>query len=274
MESTTRDFLIESLRQTENYYQNIINASHPYPCGICQKNVHNNQKGIMCSTCKHWIHIKCNGTTIEEYAKMMEENALLTDTEIDETQWICNKCLISNRAKNFPYGLQDDQEFLDIVNIESLKSLEYLPSYEITSKAHQIDSLNQHDIDENIINNINSRYYPAYEFLSLKDINSFNILHSNLNGLENKFENYQSFINCSKMDLDVLCISETTQKENIDFSLNVDLDGYHKPRILGSKSSRGGVAIFTKNNLNVTERKDLNIVDKSFEAIWVEIHND
>ena len=62
-----------------------------------------------------------------------------------------------------------------------MKSLEEnLPSYEIESKAHSIDSLNQFDIDENIISNLSSRYYSAFEFKNIKKPNSFNILHSNL----------------------------------------------------------------------------------------------
>ena len=83
MDNVIQNYLIESLKQNDDYYKNIINASHPYPCGICQKNVNNNQKAIECSLYKFWIHIKCNGTTNEEYNKMMDSNSKSSDAEID-----------------------------------------------------------------------------------------------------------------------------------------------------------------------------------------------
>ena len=169
-------------------------------------------------------------------------------------------------------ALKDNQEMQNIVNTDSIKSLDYLPSYEIVSKAHNIEALNQYDVDANIINKITSRYYLAHEFKAIKKSDSFNILHSNLNGLENKFEEY--LINSSECDINVLCISETSQKENIHFNLNVNIEGYRQPFALGSKSSRGGVAIYVKNDIDVVERNDLNIINKAFECLWVEIRNE
>ena len=46
MDNKIQKYLIESLRQDNGYYQNKIEANHPYPCGICQKNVGNNQKAV------------------------------------------------------------------------------------------------------------------------------------------------------------------------------------------------------------------------------------
>ena len=69
----------------------------------------------------------------------------------------------------------------------------------------------------------------------------------------------------------ILCISETSQKENVDFAANVSIVGYNKPYTLGSKTARGGVAIFTKDDLTAIERTDMNLVNTSFEALWIEI---
>ena len=103
---------------------------------------------------------------------------------------------------------------------------------------------------------------------------TYNIIHSNLNGLENKFDDYHTFINNTKTNIDVLWISETAQKENCPFNLIINIEGYKQPFTLGSKTARGGVAIYVKNEYNVIERNDLNLVDNSFEAIWVEIRNE
>ena len=180
-----KKILIESLKRQNNGEIYTINANHPYPCGICQKNVNNNQKAI---ECKFWIHINCNGTSVDEYNVIIDKNLLLSEAEIYEDEWLCNKCLISNMAKIFPFGLESNFELQNIVKTDSLNFLNNLPSYEITSKASDFDLLKQHDIDENMVTSINSRYYPVYEYQSLNTQNSFNFFHSNVNGLEHKFD--------------------------------------------------------------------------------------
>ena len=173
------DYLIESLKQINDYYKNKINAIHPFPCGICQKKRQQQPKGyIECSSCKYWIHIKYNGTSNKEYNEMLTANSIINLEEIAaNTSWFCNKCQISNMAQLFPFGLQNNHDLQNIVNSDSLKFLENLPSYKTTSKAYSIDSLSQSDIDENIMTNINSRYYSANEFKTIEKNNSFNILH-------------------------------------------------------------------------------------------------
>ena len=49
------------------------------------------------------------------------------------------------------------------------------------------------------------------------------------------------------------------------------MEGYRLPFYTGSKTSRGGVAIYTKNDLSVFERDDLKVMDVNFEAVWIEI---
>ena len=248
MASNVQDYLIESLRQNKDHYKNVINASHPFPCGICQKNVNGNQKAIECSMCNYWIHIKCNGTTKEDYHEMIKLNLQLTEEEIESQNWFCCKCEISNLAEIFPFGLQDNYELINILNADSLKFIANLPSFETISKVREIESLNQYDIDENIVNNINSRYYTVEEFKTLNKKSNFNILHSNINGLENKFEEYHHFINSTNMNIDILCISETSQKENISLSSNISIDGYKNPFAL-VLSHLGGVLLSTLKNI-------------------------
>ena len=149
-----------------------------------------------------------------------------------------------------------------------------LPNFEIATEAAKTDSLNQHDLDENLINNINSKYYSVKEFNSLKINKSLKIFHTNLNGLEHKFLTLDTFINgTSNIDFDIINISETSQLEGQIFSENIKINGYNPPFTKGSKSNKGGVAIYTKANLTVIERNDLNIPDENFEAQWIEIIN-
>ena len=76
------------------------------------------------------------------------------------------------------------------------------------------------------------------------------------------------------MNLDIIGISETSQRENSEFSMNVSIEGYHHPFTIGSKTAKGGVALYAKNNLDIWVRDDLITVNEYYEAIWVEIKSD
>ena len=139
-----------------------------------------------------------------------------------------------------------------------------MKALDIVSKASDFESLKQADIDENIITNINSRHYPVHEFNKLNRENSFNIFHTNINGLENLFDLLHNLINSTELDVDLITTSETSQKEKHNFNINIALrdTGFHST--LDHKTSSGGVAIYTKNDLSVFERDDLKVMDVNF----------
>ena len=253
------DFLTESLKQNDGYYRNIVNATHPHPCGFCQKNVNNNQKAFFCSTCVHWIHNKCNEISIEA------EN-----TGNDRS---CDKCIIKNRSQIFPFGLENSEELSNLLNCDSLVLYKNLPSFQIISETTKYDSLSQHNLDDNIVNNVQSQYYSIDHIKESKNNKAFKLFHTNVNGLEHKFLSLSTFITCSEIEFDVINISETSLTEGTEFIENINIDGYLQPFSLGSKCSKGGVTIYARDNLNVFERHDLNEVNNNFEAIWVEIVN-
>ena len=111
---------------------------------------------------------------------MIDNNLTISEALIDDDTWFWNKCQILKTALIFPFGLENNQEILNILHTDSMKAFDNLPSYEITSKAVKFDSINQSDIDVNMINNINSRYYSSHEFKSLlylkKILSIFSIL--------------------------------------------------------------------------------------------------
>ena len=119
-----------------------------------------------------------------------------------------------------------------------------------------------------------SRYYSAQEFQSLTANNTFNVFHTDLGGLESKFDLLCNFINNTKIDLDIICLSETSQKLNQDFDTNITIGGCKQPFTTGSKFSKGGVALYTKDSINTFEQEDLKNIDDCFKAIWVEINNE
>ncbi|KAG8177753.1 hypothetical protein JTE90_008854 [Oedothorax gibbosus] len=67
------------------------NAPPIYPCGICHKEVHDNDHAILCeSGCNFWFHRVCTG--------LSEPAFHLLHTEV-YAEWVCDKCLAT---KNIP----------------------------------------------------------------------------------------------------------------------------------------------------------------------------
>ncbi|KAK4871513.1 hypothetical protein RN001_015637 [Aquatica leii] len=67
------------------------NAPPIYPCGVCHKEVHDNDQAILCeSGCNFWFHRGCTGLT---------EAAFQLLTAEVYAEWVCDKCLAS---KNIP----------------------------------------------------------------------------------------------------------------------------------------------------------------------------
>ncbi|XP_064649618.1 protein pygopus-like [Lineus longissimus] len=74
----------------------IFNPSNPnappiYPCGVCHKEVHDNDQAILCeSGCNFWFHRNCTGLTEAAYHLLTQEVY---------AEWVCDKCLA---VKNIP----------------------------------------------------------------------------------------------------------------------------------------------------------------------------
>ena len=83
------------------------------------------------------------------------------------------------------------------------------------------------DIDDNILNLTNCKYYTVDEFYNSINGNNFNIFHNNVNGLETKFESLHHFLSRSSTKFNIIAITETSQKRmSEEFFTNIRLDGY------------------------------------------------
>ena len=129
------------------------------------------------------------------------------------------------------------------------------------------------DIDKNLNNVNNCKYYTVDEFQSSKNMGNFNILHNNLNGLENKFDVLHHFLGGVSSKFDIMAITETSQKiTDEDFNTNINIDGYFTFSTL-TNTNKGGTAIYVKNSFDVIERTDLNVSHDHYETVWIEIKN-
>lgn len=65
------------------------NAPPIYPCGVCHKEVHDNDQAILCeSGCNFWFHRLCTG--------LSEAAFQMLNTEV-YAEWVCDKCLNSKQ---------------------------------------------------------------------------------------------------------------------------------------------------------------------------------
>ena len=119
---------------------------------------------------------------------------------------------------------------------------------------------------------IPSKYYSVEEYQKEKHLGNFNIFHTNVNGLGSKCDDLHEFLSNVSTKLDVLAITETSEKEEFGFLTNVELEGYQLFHT-SSKISKGGTAVYVNKSLDSLERNDININIDEFESIWVKIKN-
>ena len=93
-----------------------------------------------------------------------------------------------------------------------------------------------------------------------------------MNGLESKFENLHEFIANVYSDLDIIAITETSHKKDGIFTTNVSINGF-KEFYTPSNSSKGGTALYIKENYDVFGRNDLKIQNDLYESVWIEVKN-
>ena len=163
------------------------------------------------------------------------------------------------------------------MNSWKTSDIDLLPSLDIISKIISLGSLNISDIESNIPNPINSKYYYPSDFdkLALQVSSSppyFSLFHVNLNSLDAHLGDLQTILALMNSPFHDLGISETRENYSSGFKMNNNLDGYtlHSQPY---RSAAGGVAIYTRHTFNAFKRTDLSTTDDEIETIWVEIVN-
>ena len=233
-----------------------------FPCGICQKVVKTNQKAIQCDSCDFWIHVGCNDISASEYE----------DLKNDENLWYCLACIIKSNLENVPFTRCDSFDLNNIINSNSIRFLESLPSVEIVNETSNFMNASLSDASFELPFKSSCKYYSVNDFQLLKKSKKFNIFHSNINGLESKLDNLNEFLSGTSEKLDILALTETSEMEEIGFIKNVEIDSYvkyHTP----SNLSKGGTAIYVNVNFDHLERIDLKTSTSEIESTWVEIKN-
>ena len=129
------------------------------------------------------------------------------------------------------------------------------------------------DLEINLTNLTDCKYYSTEDFQTLKNEDNFKIFHNNVNGLELKFGLLHNFFAKCILDLDIIAITETSNQEaNNEFKTKINLAGYDDYST-STLTIKGGTIIYIRNVFDNDERKDLKTKNEHYESVWVELKN-
>ena len=239
------------------------------PCSICNKNCLRNQATLNCSICGKDFHIKCDGLTIKQYNYYQ---SIIDDPQNSNIISHCLYCTVKSNHENIAFTLSDRQELENINHSDNMKFCEHLPRLEDVYETSQFGQFPNQDAEFTLPSNLNSKYHSVYEFQKLKIQKNLNIFHSNVNGIESKFDTLENFLSGATSAMDIIAISETSEDKDHSFTTNIKLDGYelfHTP----TNTLKGGTALYVNSNFDVFERIDIKVQCNLYESVWIEIKN-
>ena len=81
--------------------------------------------------------------------------------EEDDAPWYCIPCLVIENSEIFPFDILSKTEICDLMGVDLPSQVDLLPYFEIASKLTNLLNLNPCDLDENLVQTINSYYHKT-----------------------------------------------------------------------------------------------------------------
>ena len=106
-----------------------------------------------------------------------------------------------------------------------MRFLESLPNLDIVNESLSFTDDSSNDCGIELPNKTNCKYYSVNDYQLLNKKNKLNIFHSNINGLGSKLDNLNEFLASSSTMMDILALTETSEKEDTGFLINVEIAG-------------------------------------------------
>ena len=126
--------------------------------------------------------------------------------------------------------------------------------------------------DENN-NGINFDDTVPFEQHTVTKLNQYrqhlSVAHLNTQSISSTFPQFEAMLNIHQ--LDIITLSETWLKDNVNLLNAVDIPGYNKSFRNRDRVKGGGVGYYVKTDIKVKERKDLTNLDESIEHQWIQI---
>ncbi len=249
-----------------------------FPCTVCNKEVKDKHKALICDVCSNWVHIRCNHLDNKAY-KYHEDHP--------ETSFTCFNCLdnsipftsLNHNQFNLAVKmgvnyLTDDSNLIYLPKIRDLKFFRDV-NQAIYNNIHNIDL--DEDDPQTPETNMNCKYYGTEDFAKAKfnPAKTLSIFHLNIHSMELHSEGLNCLLNMINHHFDFLCISESKIRKGINPKVNIDLPGYQPPEGTPTEANKGGVLIYVKQGINYKPRPDLNIYkSRELESFFIEVIDD
>ena len=124
---------------------------------------------------------------------------------------------------------------------------------------------------------VDCQYYSMDEF-ALSKFNpkkNFSILHYNIHSIQLHIEEFCMALQLLDFTFDVICISESKIRKDIEPIVDISLPGYQTSMSMPTEATKGGVLMYIRTGLNFKPRNDLQIYKpKLLESIFIEIINE
>ena len=120
----------------------------------------------------------------------------------------------------FPFSSLANEDLLGLYDFDLPSFVDSTPSFEVASNLMNLPNLSDYDIDEQMLQNIDSRYFTLPELSSLKSSSrDFSILHTNIRSLSRHHDELVSLSAHTNLSLDVIGVSENGFRMTIPFHL-------------------------------------------------------
>ena len=243
-------------------------------CNICTRKIQSHAKTVTCVICKYSFHCNCISINSTEIISILMIN-----------DWYCMHCL----AESLPFlNISDDLEFHQALNWKDHfeinwnsvndKIFDPFRSHEDDYERFPTDFIDPDDNYFNEITNscaISCKYYLQDDFnkqVSYYDMNSkntFSVSHLNTRSLQHNFTALNTYVNSLDVQFTVIGVTETW---NTDSNFNLfNLQSYNFVEKHRSQRIGGGIGLYIRENLEYSERNDLNVFNDIVECLFIEV---
>ena len=162
---------------------------------------------------------------------------------------------------------------LQVDNCKAPSCVDGLPEFVYSSDLTRLPYLSDYDIDEQLPQTISSCYFTIPEITSLEvDSSDLSILHTNIRNLSLHHEDLITLCALTKVNYDIIGVSETWNQTHKETLNNASIDGYDHYDTQ-SLTQNGGVRLYVKNSLSSKLCNSLCVCCNDFETVWVEVNN-
>ena len=228
--------------------------------------------------CEGKYHINCLPFISKNDSIYMERNL---------SQWICTMC----SQDIFPFNhCDDDDDFIESLsglwNIKPTNSFSkasdklFLP-FELNTSTNS--PLYDVDPDLNLYCNFHNTYLPPCDYYSEDTFNSLcknnaivdsqlSLIHSNIRSIPSNLNSFISYLENLSITFTIMAFTETWLKEYNNEVHGVL--GYNAVHHCRPQKKGGGVALYVKEGISFTIRRDLFVMTDHMESAFIEIDNE